>query len=66
MAALPSVVIGFIAGLWLASLVETHLVPVLLMMVLLPALRHGRASCSGIACPRGLRAAAQARAWSWR
>lgn len=37
MAALPSVVIGFVAGLWLASRVETHVVPVLLMIVLLPA-----------------------------
>jgi phosphate transport system permease protein len=37
MAALPSVVVGFIAGLWLASRVERHLVPVLLMTVLLPA-----------------------------
>jgi phosphate transport system permease protein len=37
MAALPSVVIGFIAGLWLASRVERGLVPVLLMIVLLPA-----------------------------
>jgi phosphate transport system permease protein len=36
MAALPSVVIGFIAGLWLASRVETHLVPVLLLIVFLP------------------------------
>jgi phosphate transport system permease protein len=36
MAALPSVVIGFIAGLWLASRVETHLVPVLLLLVFLP------------------------------
>ena len=36
MAALPSVVIGFIAGLWLASRVEGHLVPVLLLLVLLP------------------------------
>jgi phosphate transport system permease protein len=36
MAALPSVVIGFIAGLWLASRVETNLVPVLLMLVFLP------------------------------
>jgi phosphate transport system permease protein len=38
MAALPSVVIGFIAGLWLASLVERILVGVLLMFVLLPTL----------------------------
>ena len=37
MAALPSVVVGFIAGLWLASRVETQLVPVLLMIVFLPA-----------------------------
>ncbi len=37
MAALPSVVIGFIAGLWLASRVERQIVPVLLMVVLLPA-----------------------------
>ena len=36
MAALPSVVIGFIAGLWLASRVERAVVPVLLMVVLLP------------------------------
>jgi phosphate transport system permease protein len=36
MAALPSVVIGFIAGLYLAPLVERVLVPVLLMFVLLP------------------------------
>jgi phosphate transport system permease protein len=36
MAALPSVVIGFIAGLWLASRVEREIVPVLLMVVLLP------------------------------
>jgi phosphate transport system permease protein len=38
MAALPSVVVGFIAGLWLASRVDEHIVPVLLMAVLLPAL----------------------------
>jgi phosphate transport system permease protein len=36
MAALPSVVVGFIAGLWLASRVEREIVPVLLMAVLLP------------------------------
>jgi phosphate transport system permease protein len=36
MAALPSVVVGFIAGLWLASRVEREIVPVLLMIVLLP------------------------------
>jgi phosphate transport system permease protein len=37
MAALPSVVVGFIAGLWLASRVEKQVVPVLLMLALLPA-----------------------------
>jgi phosphate transport system permease protein len=37
MAALPSVVVGFIAGLWLASRVERQVVPVLLMVVLVPA-----------------------------
>jgi phosphate transport system permease protein len=36
MAALPSVVVGFIAGLWLASRVEKQIVPVLLMLVLMP------------------------------
>jgi phosphate transport system permease protein len=36
MAALPSVVIGFVAGLYLAPLVERVVVPVLLMFVLLP------------------------------
>ena len=37
MAALPSVVIGFVAGLYLAPLVEREVVPLLLMMVLMPA-----------------------------
>jgi phosphate transport system permease protein len=36
MAALPSVVIGFVAGLWLASRVEAAVVPVLLFIVVLP------------------------------
>jgi phosphate transport system permease protein len=36
MAALPSVVIGFLAGLWLAGRVERNVVPVLLMIVVLP------------------------------
>jgi phosphate transport system permease protein len=36
MAALPSVVIGFVAGLYLAPLVERYVVAVLLMMVVLP------------------------------
>ncbi len=54
MAALPSVVIGFIAGLWLAPRIEEQIVPVLLMLVLLPAL-----GTSGVffkeALPRKLR-----------
>jgi phosphate transport system permease protein len=37
MAALPSVVVGFIAGLWLASRVERQVVPLLLMVALVPA-----------------------------
>jgi phosphate transport system permease protein len=37
MAALPSVVVGFVAGLYLAPLVERHVVPILLMMVVMPA-----------------------------
>jgi phosphate transport system permease protein len=36
MAALPSVVIGFVAGLWLAPMVERHVVAVILMMAVLP------------------------------
>jgi len=36
MAALPSVVIGFIAGLWLAPVLENHMISLLLIMVLLP------------------------------
>jgi len=36
MAALPSVVIGFVAGLYLAPLIERVVVPVMLMFVLLP------------------------------
>ena len=54
MAALPSVVVGFIAGLWLAPRVEEQIVPVLLMAILLPAL-----GTSGVffweALPHGLR-----------
>ena len=40
MAALPSVVIGFLAGLYLASVVERNLVAVILMMPLHAAVRH--------------------------
>jgi len=54
MAALPSVVIGFIAGLWLAGLVERHTTAVFLMAVFVPA-----AGTSGVlvwsALPRGLK-----------
>jgi phosphate transport system permease protein len=41
MAALPSVVIGFLAGLYLASLVERHLLTVLMMFALLPMFGTG-------------------------
>lgn len=37
MAALPTVVIGFLAGLWLAPLVENNLAGVLMSLILLPA-----------------------------
>lgn len=36
MEALPTVIIGFLAGLWLAPLVESHLTAVLCLMVILP------------------------------
>ncbi len=36
MAALPSVILGFLAGLWLAPLIERELLGVLLMIVVLP------------------------------
>ena len=36
MAALPTVVLGFIAGLWFAPFVETHLPAVFLILILLP------------------------------
>ena len=49
MAALPSVVIGFLAGLWLASVVEGILVSVLVMFVLLPLI-----GTSGVFLWRGL------------
>ena len=65
MAALPSVVVGFIAGLWLASRVEREIVPVLLMIVLLPicgTLGHLRL---GRACPAPS-ATGSGRAWRWR
>lgn len=36
MAALPTVILGFLAGLWLAPLIESHLVGVLLATALMP------------------------------
>ena len=36
MAALPTVILGFLAGLWLAPLIETHLIGVLSLIVALP------------------------------
>ena len=36
MAALPTVILGFLAGLWLAPLIETHLIGVLSATVLMP------------------------------
>jgi phosphate transport system permease protein len=36
MAALPSVILGFLAGLWLAPFVETHLPGVFMMLIALP------------------------------
>jgi phosphate transport system permease protein len=38
MAALPSVVLGFLAGLWLAPLIENRVPAVLLMLIVLPPL----------------------------
>ncbi|MGF1688132.1 ABC transporter permease subunit [Photobacterium japonica] len=36
MEALPTVILGFLAGIWLAPIVEMHLIGVLLLLVLLP------------------------------
>lgn len=36
MEALPTVILGFLAGLWLAPFVETYLVGIILLLVLLP------------------------------
>lgn len=36
MAALPTVILGFLAGLWLAPIIENHLTSVLLCVVVLP------------------------------
>ncbi|NHI01349.1 MULTISPECIES: ABC transporter permease subunit [Oceanimonas] len=37
MEALPTVILGFLAGLWLAPLIETHLPGVVMVLVLMPA-----------------------------
>ncbi|MBZ6064967.1 ABC transporter permease subunit [Aeromonas schubertii] len=37
MAALPTVILGFLAGLWLAPLVEDHLPGIVMLLILLPA-----------------------------
>lgn len=36
MAALPTVILGFLAGLWLAPIVEAHLTSILLLIIVLP------------------------------
>lgn len=36
MAALPTVILGFLAGLWLAPLIESHLIGLFLAMLLMP------------------------------
>ncbi|GAL08589.1 phosphate transport system permease protein PstC [Photobacterium aphoticum] len=36
MEALPTVILGFLAGIWLAPIIETHLIGVLMLLVLLP------------------------------
>lgn len=36
MAALPTVILGFLAGLWLAPIIETHLTSVLLCIIVMP------------------------------
>lgn len=37
MEALPTVILGFLAGLWLAPIIESHLVGVFSMLIILPA-----------------------------
>ena len=64
MAALPSVVIGFVAGLYLAPVVERNLVGVMLLIVVLPVFgtsgfaRLERPAGRAPAAPRGRRRAA--------
>ena len=59
MAALPSVVIGFVAGLYLAPVVERNLVGVMLLVVAPAALRHLGLSRLERPAARGCGAAAQ-------
>ncbi|MGE3773746.1 MAG: phosphate ABC transporter permease, partial [Gammaproteobacteria bacterium] len=54
MAALPTVILGFLAGLWLAPIIESHLIGVFLAMLLMP-LSVGLASFAWSWVPAGLR-----------
>ncbi|HMM74459.1 MAG TPA: ABC transporter permease subunit [Gammaproteobacteria bacterium] len=54
MAALPTVILGFLAGLWLAPIIESHLIGVFLAMLLMP-LSVGLASYAWSIVPAGLR-----------
>jgi len=53
MAALPTVILGFLAGLWLAPIIESHLIGVFLAMLLMP-LSVGLASFAWSVMPAGL------------
>ena len=55
MAALPTVILGFLAGLWLAPIIESHLLAVLSLTILLP-LSVLLASLLWSLCPLRLRA----------
>lgn len=59
MAALPTVILGFLAGLWLAPIIESHLIGVFLAMLLMP-LSVGAASFVWPALPAGVRRAVPA------
>lgn len=56
MEALPTVIIGFLAGLWFAPIVEKHLVSVVLIFVLLPLSMMGFGAVWAL-CPRPWRRA---------
>jgi len=53
MAALPTVILGFLAGLWLAPIIEAHLIGVFLAMLLMP-LAVALASFGWSLAPTGL------------